>query len=240
MGVKKWSDFQKDEKTNEKMKTFSGKKSEEKEVKETEQRGQASSSSEYADEVNQNIIKQKQRMPRKKSERKYTTRKVGQSIKDKSILPQDTEDRGVANMGDSDSDKEVKEGKVEIFGKVAKFPEGVKASKAFNWMHNLQSPKLSKKDIWYLMVEKQDNELQMIKYQQKSNVNLTKFVTDLKNYYMDKYKANEKLVNLISKIELGGDVEGNISAIRNIPNVVVENNRKLIHKLMEDLVRLLG
>jgi hypothetical protein len=227
MSIKRWSDFHEEEQTNEKMKTFSKKKSEE--VKrEKPTRSQVSASSEYADDINQNIIKQKKSMP-KTNNRKYTTKREEEVIKDKSIYPPKEEVK----------EEEVKEN-VEFIGRVAKFPGGVKASKAFNWMHNLQDPKLSKKDIWYLMVEKQDNELQMIKYQQKQGVNLTKFISDLKFYYEDKYKNHPKLVEKISKIKLGGDKEGNISAITNIPNVKVEGGKKLIQKITEDLVKLLG
>ena len=89
---------------------------------------------------------------------------------------------------------------VEIYGKLAKFPQGTKASKAFNWVYNLKDPKLSSKDIWYLMVEKQDNSLQMIKYQKKQGVNLTKFIVDLKKYYEEKYKNNYKLALKFYKI----------------------------------------
>lgn len=237
MPIKKWSDFQKKdntEKTNEKMKTFSknAKKKEEEKIEPT-QRGNVSASSEYADEINQNIIKQGNRNKNtKKTERKYKTKKVENTIKDKSIYPPDTKDRGVANIEESTN--------VQIYGKLAKFPEGVKASKAFNWVYNLKDPKLSKKDIWYLMVEKQENELQMIKYQQKQGVNLTNFVVDLKEYYMEKYKNNPAIVEKISKINLGGDKDGNISAISNIPNIKIEGDKKLIHKITEDLVKLLG
>tara|TARA_R110000772_G_scaffold1210_2_gene4268 strand:- start:4425 stop:5132 length:708 start_codon:yes stop_codon:yes gene_type:complete len=235
MSIKKWGDFQKKDtkKTNEKMKTFS-KKAAKKEVEKASdpQRSQVSASSEYADEVNQNIIKQDIRMKTKKKERKYKSTKTPQAIKDKSLYPQDTEDKGVANFSENFN--------VEVYGKLAKFPEGVKASKAFNWVYNLKDPKLSKKEIWYLMIEKQDNELQMIKYQQKQGVNLTKFVVDLKNYYLEKYGDTPAIVEKINKIKLGGDQEGNISAITHIPNIIVEGNKKLIHKLMEDLVQLLG
>ena len=231
MGIKRWSDFgEKEGTTNEKMKTFSGKKKAETEEKVKTQRSQVSASSEYADEVNQNIMKQDTRMGTKKKERKYDTTKEEETLKDDSIYPPDTEDRSTANMSE----------KVEIYGKLAKFPEGVKASKAFNWVYNLKDPKLSKKDIWYIMVEKQDNELQMIKYQQKQGVNLTKFIVDLKEYYIDKYKDNKKIIELVNKIELGGDQDGNVSAITNIPNIKVEEGKKMIHRIMEDLVRLLG
>lgn len=239
MGIKKWSDFgnNKPSTTNEKMKTFSKNVKKEDEILEKPQRSHVSASSEYADEVNQNIIKQGNRKSSKSTERKYKTGRTEQTIKDKSIYPQDTKDRGVANMGEEE--KDIKEN-VEIYGKIAKFPEGVKASKAFNWVYNLKDPKLPKKDIWYLMVEKQDNELQMIKYQQKEGVNLTKFVYDLKEYYKECYKSNTKLVESINKIKLGGDKEGNISAITNIPNIKVEEGKKLITKITEDLVRLLS
>lgn len=239
MGIKRWSDFRKkDSKVEEKMKTFSNKKSGEDEVKEKPQRSHTSASQEYADEVNQNIIKNASHKGNKKNDRKYNTTKVEQTIKDESLYPPKTKDRGVANMEEEEKTNEKKD--VEIYGRLAKFPEGVKASKAFNWVYNLKDPKLSKKDIWYIMVEKQDNELQMIKYQQKEGVNLTKFMLDLKNYYLDKYKNNPKIIEKINNMKLGGDAEGNISAITNIPNIKVEEGKKLITKMMEDLVRLLG
>ncbi|MDV7393503.1 hypothetical protein RZS08_19165, partial [Arthrospira platensis SPKY1] len=53
---------------------------------------------------------------------------------------------------------------VETIGKVARFPKNTKASKAYNFLENV---KVSKKSIWYIMVEKQDSELQMVKYNYK-------------------------------------------------------------------------
>ena len=235
MSIKKWDSFKGSNirKTNEGMKTFSknlGNRLNEEPVE--TQRGQISASSEYVDEVNQNIIKQDTRPSKKGKERKYKTTKTPQTMKDKSIYPQDTTDRGVANIQEDTN--------VEIYGKLARFPEGTKASKAFNWVYNLRDPKLSKKEIWYLMVEKQDNELQMIKYQQKQGVNLTRFIQDLKGYYMVKYKDSPSIAEKISNIKLSGDQDGNISSIANIPNILVDGDKKLIHKLMEDLVNLLG
>jgi len=232
MGIKKWSEF--DESKNESLKTFTKKKSEKtEEVK--PQRSHVSASSEYADEVNQNIIKQAVDKNTKKRERKFGNGKIAQTIKDKSIYPQETEDKGFATMEQTNENNNV-----EIYGKLAKFPQGTKASKAFNWVYNLKDPKLSSKDIWYLMVEKQDNSLQMIKYQKKQGVNLTKFIVDLKKYYEEKYKNNPKIVEMVSKITLGGDKDGDICVIANIPNIKIEENKKLIHKITEDLVKLLG
>lgn len=232
MSIKKWSEFGKTKKINEDLKKFTkGNKSKETDNAEEPQRSHVSASSKYEDDIAQNIIKQKKVVASKDKEREYKTKKVASIIKDDSIYPPKTTDRGIDTMNETN---------VDFYGRIAKFPSGTKASKAFNWMNNLKDPKLAKKDIWYLMVEKQDNELQMIKYQQKQGVNLTKFITDLKTYYIDKYKDNAVIVENITKIELGGDTEGNISAIKNIPNIKVDGNRKLIHKITEDLVKLLG
>lgn len=234
MSIRRWSDFDKNKKVDESLKKFTkGNTSKEVDSSETPQRGHVSASSEYEDDITQNIIKQKQVISSKQKERQYKTKRVQNVIQDDSLYPPKTKDRGLDTMNENDK-------QVDVFGKIAKFPSNTKASKAFNWMHNLRDPKLSKKDIWYLMVEKQDNELQMIKYQQKQGVNLTKFIMDLKDYYIEKYKDNKKLIENISKIELGGDAEGNISSIRNIPNVKIEGGKKLIHKITEDLVKLLG
>jgi hypothetical protein len=86
-------------------------------------------------------------------------------------------------QNDIDEEETKHESKVETFGKVAKFPKNVKASKAYNFMENV---KVSKKSIWYLMIEKDENELQMVKYNYNEGVDLSKFVNDLKTYYLSK------------------------------------------------------
>ena len=53
------------------------------------------------------------------------------------------------------------ENDVKFYGKLARFPKKVKAHKALNFLENV---KISKNSIWYILIEKQDNELQMIKY----------------------------------------------------------------------------
>jgi len=58
-----------------------------------------------------------------------------------------------------DNPLNILENNVEFIGKIAKLPKGVKASKAYNFLENV---KVSKSSIWYLMIEKQDNELQMV------------------------------------------------------------------------------
>jgi hypothetical protein len=129
---------------------------------------------------------------------------------------------------------EKNESKVETIGKVAKFPKNVKASKAYNFLENV---KVSKKSIWYIMVERQDNELQMVKYNYKEGVDLAKFVNELKTYYITKYSENDNLCSLIETIEVDGNDK--YSMIKNIPLVKVDG-RKMISIITEDLIKLLS
>ena len=127
---------------------------------------------------------------------------------------------------------------VKFYGKVAKLPKGVRASKGYNFLENV---KVSKSSIWYLMVEKQDNingqSLQMVKYNHKKGVDLSKFVGDLKTYYISKYRSNQKVVKMIEAIEIDGNDK--YSWIKNIPLVEVDG-KKMISKITEDLIKLLS
>lgn len=124
--------------------------------------------------------------------------------------------------------------KVKLYGKVAKLPKGTKASKGFNFLENV---KVSKNSIWYLMVERQSNELQMVKYNYKKGVDLSKFITDLKSYYISKYSKNENVVRLIESIGIDGDDK--YSRIYNIPLIEVDG-KKMVSKITEDLIKLLS
>ena len=135
---------------------------------------------------------------------------------------------------DIDMDEFTHEGKVETFGKVAKFPKNVKASKAYNFMENV---KVSKKSIWYLMIEKDENELQMVKYNYNEGVDLSKFVNDLKTYYLNKYKGNKSICEAVAKLSVDGNDK--YSMVKNIPLLEVEG-KKMITKITEDLIRLLS
>jgi hypothetical protein len=135
---------------------------------------------------------------------------------------------------DVDLDDKRHESKVDFTGKVAKFPKNVKASKAYNFLENV---KVSKKSIWYLMVEKQDNELQMVKYNVKEGVDLTKFVNELKSYYTKKYSNDSKIQNLIESIYVDGNDK--YSMVKNIPAITLDG-KKMITKVTEDLIRLLS
>lgn len=124
--------------------------------------------------------------------------------------------------------------KVKFYGKIAKLPKGTKASKGFNFLENV---KVSKSSIWYIMVEKQDNELQMVKYNHKKGVDLNRFITDLKVYYSEKYSDNPKMIKLIENINIDGNDK--YSWIKNIPLIDVDG-KKMISRITEDLIKLLS
>ena len=171
--------------------------------------------------------------------------KIEKPASRKGIVPVDQD----INLSDEDDDNEFSEEddeypedlekneNVSTIGRVAKFPKGVKASKAFNF---LEAVKISKKSIWYIMVEKMTTDgeiLQLVKYNVKEGVDLNKFVNDLKSYYMDKYKGNKSLCESISKIAADGNDK--FSSVTNIPLVTVDG-RKLISVITEDLIKLLS
>jgi hypothetical protein len=166
------------------------------------------------------------------------SKKVEKPASRKNLIPQDqTVDLPSDNdeMNDNiELDGEKTHENVDFTGKVAKFPKNTKASKAYNFLENV---KVSKKSIWYIMVEKQENELQMVKYNVKEGVDLNKFVNELKTYYTKKYSSDKKIVEAISKIVVDGNDK--YSMVKNIPLVEVDG-RKMISKITEDLIKLLS
>jgi hypothetical protein len=164
----------------------------------------------------------------KKSIEKPISRKGLQPSEQDINLPSEEENEFDEKVGDA------LESKVHTIGKVAKFPKNTKASKAYNFLENV---KVSKKSIWYIMVEKQDDELQMVKYNYKEGVDLGKFVNELKTYYMKKYSNEPKVCNLIESIKVDGNDK--YSMIKNIPLVTIEG-RKMISIITEDLIKLLS
>ncbi len=166
----------------------------------------------------------------KKVERAASRKKV--IPEDQKIVPEDNE------MTDADTIKikgeKTHESNVATFGKVAKFPKNTKASKAYNFLENIKCPK---KSIWYIMVERQDNELQMVKYNYKEGVDLYRFVNELKSYYIKKYSTDKKITEAISAIDIDGNDK--YSAIKNVPRIELDG-KKLITKITEDLIKLLS
>jgi hypothetical protein len=164
--------------------------------------------------------------------------KVERIASRKNIIPEDQnleiDEDSDDFLNDIDLDDKKNESKVDLKGKIAKFPKNTKASKAYNFMENV---KVSKKSIWYLMVEKQDNELQLVKYNVKEGVDLTKFVNELKAYYISKYVGQRNVCEAINKISIDGNDK--YSIIKNIPSVEVDG-KKIISKISEDLINLLS
>jgi hypothetical protein len=167
------------------------------------------------------------------------SRKIEKPASRKNLMPQEQDielsnDDEIEDFGFEEGNANESKSNIETFGRVAKFPKNIKASKAYNFLENVKVPK---KSIWYIMVEKQDNELQMVKYNVKEGVDLGKFVNELKSYYINKYKSEPKLQKLVESIYVDGNDK--YSMVKNIPLVTVEG-RKLITIITEDLIRLLS
>jgi hypothetical protein len=98
------------------------------------------------------------------------SKKIEKPISRKNLIPKDQTVDLPSDEDEFENDIDLKdkknEGNVETFGKVAKFPKNTKASKAYNFLENV---KVSKKSIWYIMVEK-DQELQMVKSEMKRRI----------------------------------------------------------------------
>jgi len=118
---------------------------------------------------------------------------------------------------------------IHLHGHVAKMPKNTKAASAYNFLERI---KVSKQKLWYILIEKQDNELQMIKYNNRKGFDLKMFLDELKVYY----SHNELLKEHIENLEIDGSSA--FSIIKNIPNVEI-NGKKLITILVEDLIKLL-
>ena len=149
-------------------------------------------------------------------------------------LPNDDKDWYDEKDLEVKEDSKKVEERVKTFGRVATFPRGVKASKAFNF---LESVKTSKKNIWYILVEKMDSELQMVKYNNTAGVDVNKFINELKTFYIKQNKDNKLMCEALSKISVDGN--SNLSRISNIPKIKFDN-KLLITKITEDLINLLS
>ena len=160
------------------------------------------------------------------------SKKIEKPASRKNIQPEEQEID--LPTGENEFDSEESNEKVTTYGKVAKFPKNVKASKAYNFMENV---KVSKKSIWYLMIEKDENQLQLVKYNYNEGVDLNKFVNDLKGYYVNKYKDNKVICEAVNKLTVDGNDK--YSMVKGITPVEVDG-KKLITKITEDLIKLLS
>jgi len=118
---------------------------------------------------------------------------------------------------------------VNFYGKIAKFPKNTKAQNAYNFLENI---KVSKKQLWYILIEKDDNGLQVIKYNNKLGFNLYDFINELKKFYA----KDEEISPYIEQLKIDG--EDKFSIIRDVPDVEI-GGKKLITILANDLIKLL-
>lgn len=125
--------------------------------------------------------------------------------------------------------EERKDENIHFYGKVAKMPKNAKAAQSYTFLEKI---KISKQKLWYILIEKQEGELQMIKYNNRKGFNLKVFVENLKEYY----SHNEAIKEHIEKLEIDGNDK--FSIIKNIPDVEFDG-KKLITILAEDLIKLL-
>jgi hypothetical protein len=163
------------------------------------------------------------------------TKKIEKPMSQKFIQPEEHDENFEQDEENDEYPKDLpKNENVRTVGRVARFPKGVQASKALNFLENV---KISKKSIWYLMIEKQDDELQLVKYNYKEGVDLNKFVNELKAYYLSKSKGNKAICEAINKIEVDGNDK--YSKVKNISKVKIDG-KLLITKITEDLIQLLS
>jgi len=122
-------------------------------------------------------------------------------------------------------------------GKVSTFEKNTKAKEAYDYLENV---KISKRKLWYFIIERDsktdagedETQLQMIKYNNKQGVNCTDFIKDLRKYY----EKNEVLKPLVENLIVEGT--GDFSIIRNIPNVKIDEI-PFITIITKDLIKLL-
>lgn len=124
---------------------------------------------------------------------------------------------------------------VNLYGKVAVFPKNIKPSKAYKFLENV---KINPEKLWYMLIQQQEDNLQMIKYNVKANIHLKEFVSTLKSYYLEKVEAYPELYEQVDKIVIEADQNDLFVSIKNIPHIAI-NNKKLISIISEDLVKIL-
>lgn len=119
----------------------------------------------------------------------------------------------------------------KLYGKLAYLPKG---DDALEFMEKIKIPR---NKLWYVLVEKQDNELHMVKYNHDSStVNLNQFVAELKGHYLKSFEKQEKLKALIEKISVVGNDK--FSIVKDIPKVKIKG-KTLVSIITEDLIKLL-
>jgi hypothetical protein len=133
------------------------------------------------------------------------------------------------NTGEKDTNQ------INFYGKVAKFPKGVYAHQAYAFLENI---KVSKGKLWYILVQKQDDKLQCVKYNRYAELDLHSIVEALKEHYMSPAVGlTEEQLEAVGAIVLEG--EDKFVTVRNIPKIEI-GGKMLVAKITEDIIRLLA
>ena len=118
---------------------------------------------------------------------------------------------------------------ISFLGKVAKFPKNTKVKNAFNFLENI---KVSKSKLWYILIEKDNNGIQVIKYNNKNGFMLYDLINELCVYYSN----NSEILPHLQQLKIEG--EDKFTTIYNIPDIEIDG-KKLITILTTDLIKLL-
>ena len=122
----------------------------------------------------------------------------------------------------------------KVYGNVAKLGKGTNPT---DFMANI---KLQKNKLWYIVCEKQDDEIHAIKFTTSEQAfKMNEFVVELKKHYMGYFKTKNQdaLVKMIEKIQITGNDK--FSILKNIPKVKI-NEKMLVSRITEDLIVLLN
>lgn len=160
-------------------------------------------------------------------EKKTKTKKEKESKKDDSL-------KGPDDQKTMKTSKNLDHGKVIenclFVGKTVKFPDDFKPSSSYKL---LESKKVSKEKLHYIISKQPNNSLAIIKYNEKADKNLFNFINQVLEYY----KRDNTLKPLMEKIKLEGDDKWAI--LKNIPNEKISEQINLIDILVNDLTKLL-
>lgn len=124
--------------------------------------------------------------------------------------------------------------KVKLTGKIAQFPKNTKACKALQFLENIR---VNPKKLWYIIVEDQDTNLKLVKYNRNNDIDLLEYTVELKKYYKNKYKDDPNILERINSINV--EAEKDFSLIKNIPEIHLDN-KSLISIITNDLIKLLS
>jgi len=120
--------------------------------------------------------------------------------------------------------------KVSFKGKIAKFPNNFLPSDSIKV---LESNNISKNKLHYIITEQPNNCLLIVKYNEKTGIDLKEFINSL----ISVYKKNDDIKSLVEKIQVDGN---NVFVMmKNIP-IAQLKGKEFIKVINDDLTGLLN